>query len=1026
MPVRLNLAAGDLLYQLYNLARASVAGEAVEYEQFIERLDSGTATPTVDDGVEFGFYFETTNNLLYYRIGDTWTSVGGGSDLEIFSGDDEVAEAATKITFVGDGVTVAETTTDSNEVTVTIPGGGGGTDLTVTDGTTPISMVSDIEFSGDYFTVAEGSETTAAAITIDNVVADGTSGLMTGADKGILDGLNTYDLTVVSGDTRRSNPSELIFSDDGTSFFISTPDGGLHTYTPTDPTTGGFAENTEVFEGLDAAGETNATLTFTGGVDGNSVVQKNGITLQTPEDYLFTSTTVTILGTSRNGEEVTVINGGILDSIADDFTFSNNVTIDGNLVVDGTITLGDSITDQATVSGDLTVEGDLTVNGDTTLGDTIDDDTTVSGDLTVNGALIASGTSDLEGVVTGNGITNLITSIASQHGSGTLHVHATATSPGAVTTPDGNPLVTHLFEAEPDDYNDAIAFYSYDNTMTWRFTGNNVSLRSQFSKGDYYATNGYFSTTEVESDTVVSGQWLLLCTGVTQESSRLDVYFRVITDGILPASTNVGDEWQRRVPGSSEYVLNTTNADVTTSASRYNLVRADIANNGIVTQDSAGDYRIADTSDVYDSIAVGTDEDRRHILNELSGINGIPNSAVTATRDGVTWYSEGRGETGADSVASGTDHTIGTLSGLFYIEVIATDDDVPAFTPGQMIMFTIGAGDDLPAGISENTTYTAVVERGGFPIFEGTAHLYFLEDTIADGTSDVIVPDGTIANAAENVVLQAYHAQLNEEFILDPLDTIDSVDAMTADQKTELRDAARINFRNRFDFVQIRDENRMPIANASDLVSSADVYVTVRASGLSGITRLVLDFDGNLGRSFNDAATLDPLNTGDDVRLEIGPISLPSITYTDDTELEVELFIGTNPADIELEIGRLGDLLADGRTPEAADLVVTPERVESAIHNLADDDAREDVRTSLDVYSKAEVDAEVGGAGDTSTLSTAMYAWDTELVDAQVNLVLSETGTRGSAEVCRFVRVDDGSGNITYDVVATGNVRAGG
>ena len=105
---------------------------------------------------------------------------------------------------------------------------------------------------------------------------------------------------------------------------------------------------------------------------------------------------------------------------------------------------------------------------------------------------------------------------------------------------------------------------------------------------------------------------------------------------------------------------------------------------------------------------------------------------------------------------------------------------------------------------------------------------------------------------------------------------------------------------------------------------------------------------------------------------------------------------------------------------------MTPERVESAIHNLADDDAREDVRTSLDVYSKAEVDAEVGGAGDTSTLSTAMYAWDTELVDAQVNLVLSETGTRGSAEVCRFVRVDDGSGNITYDIVATGNVRAGG
>ena len=106
---------------------------------------------------------------------------------------------------------------------------------------------------------------------------------------------------------------------------------------------------------------------------------------------------------------------------------------------------------------------------------------------------------------------------------------------------------------------------------------------------------------------------------------------------------------------------------------------------------------------------------------------------------------------------------------------------------------------------------------------------------------------------------------------------------------------------------------------------------------------------------------------------------------------------------------------------------MTPERVESAIHNLADDsDALIDVRTSLDVYSQEEVDTLVGDAGDTSTLSTAMFAWSAETVDAQEDLVLRETGTRGSAEVCRFVRVDDGSGTITYDIVATGNVRAGG
>ena len=120
----------------------------------------------------------------------------------------------------------------------------------------------------------------------------------------------------------------------------------------------------------------------------------------------------------------------------------------------------------------------------------------------------------------------------------------------------------------------------------------------------------------------------------------------------MPAGANVGDEWRQRVSGSAEYVLNTAGLDLTTSASKYNLVRVDISNNGIVTQDSAGDYRIADADDVYNSIAAGTDEGRRHILNELMGISGIPNSTVTATRAGVTWYSEGRGFTGISPTAT--------------------------------------------------------------------------------------------------------------------------------------------------------------------------------------------------------------------------------------------------------------------------------------------------------------------------------------------------------------------------------------
>ena len=136
------------------------------------------------------------------------------------------------------------------------------------------------------------------------------------------------------------------------------------------------------------------------------------------------------------------------------------------------------------------------------------------------------------------------------------------------------------------------------------------------------------------------------------------------------------------------------------------------------------------------------------------------------------------------------------------------------------------------------------------------------------------------------------------------------------------------------------------------------------------------------------------------------------------------LFIGTNPADIELEIGRLGDLLGDGRTPEAADLVVTPERVESAIYNLADDsDALIDVRTSLDVYSQEEVDTLIGDAGDTSTLSTAGFQWDSDSETNPTRLTLQESASPNH-EVFRLERVGSGS-DITWNLIVSGNVTAG-
>ena len=572
--------------------------------------------------------------------------------------------------------------------------------------------------------------------------------------------------------------------------------------------------------------------------------------------------------------------------------------------------------------------------------------------------------------------------------------------------------------------------------MTWRFLGSGAPTTDQFIRGNYYATSGYFPTsggvltTEVASDVIQSGEWLLLCTGVTQEprNGRLIVSFRVITDGIDVTTSN---EWLNRPSGSSQYVINPTNFD-RTAASKYNLINVSLSNSGIVTQADNGDFITATSEDIYDAVAAGSDEGRRHILNELSGISGIANSTVTAMRDGVTWYSAGRGYRGATDVEN-TEATIGQQSGQFFIEVIAPDDDLSLMS-NQMIVFTVGAGTLLPAGISNNTTYTAFATTAGIRLGTGAgiAYTLFLNNVIENGTSNVIAPVTGVVNNATGVVLQAYHAQLNEEYILDPLDLIDSVDDMSAIQKTELRDAARVNFRNRIEPTRITLENGVAITDATTLTSSTNVEVTFRASGLSGVTNIVIDFNGALGRSFDPAdaqAVFDSLNTGDDVE-ETLTVSLPALpggaSYSNDVEVDLEINEGTN---VDLLVTSLGDMIGDGITGEDADLVVTPERVESAIHNTdSAGTARQDIRDTLDVYNKTEVDDAIaaGSGGDTSSLSTAMFAWSIEEVDAQDDLVLRETGTRGSAEVFRFVRVDDGSGNITYDIVATGNVRAGG
>ena len=106
------------------------------------------------------------------------------------------------------------------------------------------------------------------------------------------------------------------------------------------------------------------------------------------------------------------------------------------------------------------------------------------------------------------------------------------------------------------------------------------------------------------------------------------------------------------------------------------------------------------------------------------------------------------------------------------------------------------------------------------------SHFIRLDNVIENGTSNVI-PAGAEDTDATNVTLQAYHAQLNEEFIIDPLDLIDSVDDMSANQKTELRDAARINFSNRVEIAQVVNEDRTEIPDIGSFPGSGENVVVI-------------------------------------------------------------------------------------------------------------------------------------------------------------------------------------------------------
>ena len=280
---------------------------------------------------------------------------------------------------------------------------------------------------------------------------------------------------------------------------------------------------------------------------------------------------------------------------------------------------------------------------------------------------------------------------------------------------------------------------------------------------------------------------------------------------------------------------------------------------------------------------------------------------------------------------------------------------------------------------------------------------------------------------------------MNEEFIIDPLDLIDSVDDMSAIQKTEFRDAARIGFRNRVEFARVTDGTGTAITDATSLSDGDNVIVTIRASGVSGVTRLVLDFDGVSGIVITDATELESLNTGDDISFPISG-SLPSGTYTNDTELEI-LLEGAS-SEVELIIATLGDLIGDGRTIEDADLVVTPERVKSAIDNT-DNTAKEEIRDNLninflnlpdtpsalgasDTVLGVNADGELAfvTGGDASSLAAAGFTFTAGTTAGDPNLILSKDSD-GTVYGTFIERTAD-DGTITVDFMVSGQFIAGG
>ena len=181
MTVLIDLTNGDVNYNLHDLVAATGAGQAVEFEQFEDRFLQENRNPNNDEGVQGSFFVNTTTDVT-----TLWFKQDNNDD-------------------------------DNSWIQIASASGGGGTALTVTDGITPISDVSEIDFEGAYWSLT--STGTTATIEIDDVVTGGTSGLMIGTDKAKLDRLN--ELTLTGTSLTNTNPTELDFSVSGNALSLS-------------------------------------------------------------------------------------------------------------------------------------------------------------------------------------------------------------------------------------------------------------------------------------------------------------------------------------------------------------------------------------------------------------------------------------------------------------------------------------------------------------------------------------------------------------------------------------------------------------------------------------------------------------------------------------------------------------------------------------------------------------------------------------------------------------------------------------